>query len=220
MLMIIFYLEATKREEISRIIPLFSLSPLFILIVAHFFLREVLTIWQYIGIFLLVGGSISISLEKFDRFRITTASILMIFSALAWAFHQLITDYLVRFNDFWTVFSYARMGAFLVILPELIYYFRSIKKLFRKKGPRPFILLGLSEGFYLVGIALSIIATSIGLVTLVNGILSIQPFIVFLLSIFLSLFLPKIIKEKIDKSTLTIKFIAIFCMIVGTIFVS
>src|SRR6185436_979833 len=53
MLMIIFYLEAAKREEISRIIPLFNLSPLFILFFAYFFLKEALTVGQYTGIFAL-----------------------------------------------------------------------------------------------------------------------------------------------------------------------
>jgi len=60
-LMTVFYFKALKIGEVSRIVPLFYLSPLFILIFAGIFLGEVFTPLNYLGIFLLVFGGILIS---------------------------------------------------------------------------------------------------------------------------------------------------------------
>lgn len=45
------YYKAVKLEEISRVIPLVYLSPLFVLILAAIFLGEIFTPLKYLGIF-------------------------------------------------------------------------------------------------------------------------------------------------------------------------
>lgn len=60
-LMSIFYFKAVKIEEVSRVSPLFYLSPLFILIFAAIFLGEIFTPLKYLGISLLTVGAILIT---------------------------------------------------------------------------------------------------------------------------------------------------------------
>ena len=70
----VFYFKATKIEEISRVIPLLSLSPLFVLILATIFLGEVFKPLQYLGIFLLVIGAILLSTKIFkEEIRLSKA---------------------------------------------------------------------------------------------------------------------------------------------------
>ena len=70
----VFYFKATKIEEISRVIPLLSLSPLFVLILATIFLGEVFKPLQYLGIFLLVIGAILLSTKNFkEEIRLSKA---------------------------------------------------------------------------------------------------------------------------------------------------
>lgn len=50
------YYQALKHEEVSKVIPVYYLSPLFILLIANEFLGEQFGIYQYWGIALLIGG--------------------------------------------------------------------------------------------------------------------------------------------------------------------
>jgi drug/metabolite transporter (DMT)-like permease len=74
----------------------------------------------------------------------------------------------------------------------------------------------LSAIFYYIGMIFFFIALSIGFVSLTTAIISIQPLITFLYTTALTLFAPKIIKEKIDKSTIILKLIAILLIFIGT----
>jgi len=73
LLMSIFYFKAVKIEEISRVSPLFYLSPLFILFFAAIFLGEVFTPLKYLGIFLLVFGAILISSRNLSKISLGRA---------------------------------------------------------------------------------------------------------------------------------------------------
>jgi len=59
----LFYFKAIKIEEISRVVPLLSFSPLFVLIFDAIFLGEVFTSLQYLEIFSLVVGVFLISVK-------------------------------------------------------------------------------------------------------------------------------------------------------------
>lgn len=219
-LMTLFYFEAVKHEEISKIVPLFYLSPLFILLLARLYLGELLTIPQYLGTFLLVAGAIFLSTQKLQKITFTKAFWLMILAALCVALNQVITKYLLSFTDFWTIFAYMRVGAFFVLLPQLIAYFPDLIKLYKKKRAHPFMLMGMNEVINLGGVLTANAAASVGSITLVNALASIQPFLVLLLAIVASLFYPKILKEEIGKGTLATKFIAIAVMFVGVVLIS
>ena len=79
--------------------------------------------------------------------------------------------------------------------------------------------MSLAETLTLGGILLITIAISISYVTLVNTLSNLQPFFVFLFATMLSIFFPKFLKEKIGKSKLIVKFIAIIILFIGIILI-
>ena len=90
----LLFLKAIKQSELSLTIPLLSLSPLFSSLFSFFFLDEKLSYFQYIGIFLIIFGTLvlyskNIMLsEIFKIFKIlikNRSDRLMIIVSLIWS---------------------------------------------------------------------------------------------------------------------------------------
>lgn len=217
-LAMIFYFKAVKIEEVSRVIPLFYFTPLFILALAAIFLGETFTPIKYLGIFLLIIGAILISSRKLE-ITVGKALWFMLLASLLLAINQVITKYLLNFADFWTVFSYTRIGAVFALAPIFYINFPKLVSTVRKHGKKVVVVISMSESLNMVGVLLITIATSIGYVSLVNALSSIQPFFVLLFTITLSAFYPKILKEEIGRSTVILKSVAIVIMFAGAMLI-
>lgn len=214
-----FYFYALKIEEVSKVVPLFYLAPLFILIIAAFFLGEIFTPLKYLGIILLVFGAILISSNKLS-FNFNKAFWFMVFASIAMAINQVITKYLLGFADFWTIFGYIRIGAFVALIPSIIINIESFKNIYKKQGLKPFGFITANESLNIVGVLFLTLALATGFVTLVNALSSIEPFFVLLLTIIISIFYSRILKEEIGRSIIVRKIVAIAIMFVGVILIS
>ena len=219
-LMAIFYFKAAKIEEISRIIPLFYLAPLFILILATIFLGEVFTPIKYLGIALLIIGAVFISSKNFVKISLGKPFWFMILATLSIAGNQVITKYLLDFADFWTIFAYTRIGSVFILVPIFYFSFKDLVSTIKEHGKKTVIVMSANETLNLVGVLFITIAASVGFITLVNSLSSIQPFFVLLFTVMLSVFYPKILKEEIGKSTLLKKTIAIILMFIGALLIT
>lgn len=216
---IILYFKSVKIEEISRVIPLWYLAPLFVSILAAIFLGEIFTLEKYSGVFLLVAGAILVSSKKLTKISLGKAFWFMILASLALSVNEVITKHLLNFANFWTIFSYVRIGAFFTMIPIFYFNFKDLKAAVKEKGKKVVFVMSLSEILNLVGVLLITIAISIGYVTLATALTSIEPFFVLLFTIALSIFLPKILKEEIRKAVVLQKLIAIALMFVGVVLV-
>ncbi len=219
-LMIFFYFKAVKIGEISRIVPLFYLTPLFILILASIFLGEFFAPIKYLGILFLVFGAILISTKKFTKFSFGKAFWFMVLSSLSLAINQILTKYLLGFADFWTIFSWARIGTLIALIPIYFVCFPDLLSTMKKHGKKVIGVVSLNESLNVIGVIFITIAASFGYITLVNVLASIESLFVLIFAVFLSIFYPKIIKEDVGKSTLLLKLIAIIFMFVGAILVT
>ncbi len=219
-LMSFFYFKAVKIEEISRITPLFYLTPLFILILASIFLGEFFAPIKYLGIFLLVIGAFLISSKKITKISFGKAFWLMILSSLFLAINQVITKYLLGFADFWTIFSWTRIGTIVALIPVYFICFPDFISTVKEHGKKVIGVVSLNESLNVVGVIFITIAASVGYVTLVNALSSIQPLFVLIFAVFLSIFYPRILKEEMGKSTVLLKLVAIILMFAGAILVS
>lgn len=215
-----FYYQALKRDEVSKVIPLYYLSPVFILLMALEVLNEVLRWEQYLGMLLLVVGAILISVSVPFQFRLNKAAGYMILAAFCYALNQILTKILVRDENFWVVFAYVRVGIFVSLLPVFVWAFTSARPLFRETGARAYRIMIVNQWLNLSGVLAITVALSYGYVTLVNALASVQPFFVLILATLLSFFFPHIIKEESSRSILVIKAIAITFMMGGTVLVS
>lgn len=90
----------------------------------------------------------------------------------------------------------------------------------KRYGKKVIVTMSASEIISVLGTLFSIIATSIGFVTLVNALTSTQPFFVLLFTAFLSIFFPSILKEELSKSIISLKIIAIVLMFAGVILIT
>lgn len=219
----VFYFKALNIEEVSRIVPLFNVSPLFILVLATIFLGEVFTPGKYLGIALLIIGSVLITLRKIEskrRFHWGTSMWLMLGCLITGAIVQVITKYLLRFADYWSIFGYLRLSNAIILIPFLLITWKELVATTKKHGNRVVGFITLSEALAVAALLVFTIAISLGPVTLVNSVGALQPLFVLAITIIFSRFFPHIMKEEIDKHTVILKAVAIALMIAGMILVA
>jgi len=214
--MLVFYFRAMKIEDASTVSALFYIAPLFTAVLAFFFLAESFTPIKYAGIVLIVAGALLISLRKF---KLSNALWLMIPAILSVSVTTIIIKYLTGFADFLTIFAYLRIWSFVIMIPVLFHSFRSLVKTVKLHGLKPVAMMTFSESLTLFVTFLMTFAFSIGQVTLVNALSSVQPFFVLLFMVVLSAFFPKILKEDIGRSTVILKLVAIALMFVGAMLI-
>ncbi len=215
-----FYFHAAKIEEISRVVPWFFLSPLFVAVMASFFLGEIFGWKKYFGIALLLGGAMLISKRGKIRFRMERPYILMLLSALSMSVYLVIVKFMLQFMDYWILFAFTRLGLFLVLIPVTIRNWPKLTEAVKDSQGKILWAIGSAESIALFGSLSLVIAASTGYVTLVNALASVQPFFVLLFSIILSRFFPHIIREEIQGKTILFKAAAVAMMFAGAVLVT
>lgn len=218
-LMAVFYFKAVKIEEISRVIPLYLLSPLFVMLFAAIFLNEVLTPLKYLGVVMIVLGAILISSRNFFKISFGKAFWFIMLSVLSISIYNVLLKYLLNFADFWTIYGYSKIGTVFPLIPILYFYLPDLLSTIKQHGKKVVIVFSLNESLTEVGGLLCTIAIAIGYVTLVKALSSIQSLFVFLFTIILTIFYPKILKEEIKKSIIFVKLAAIIIMFIGVILI-
>jgi bacterial/archaeal transporter family protein len=206
-----FYVKALSVEEASRVAPLFSFAPVFILILATIFLGEKLTLARYAAFALILVGGIILSGHRLGKiFHFSHALYLIAVSTFFNAvMNILLKASLSSADSFWSVFL---MLQFSVGLSQLLLFFIP-----RPGGSsinwRPFIALIVCDGlFSTAGRYLSTFATLLGPVSLVSVFGAFQALFVLIFAIIISIKFPSFLKEALDKRTIAVKLAAICVM--------
>lgn len=215
---IFLYFKAVLIEDISKIVALWYLAPLFTALFGAIFLHEILTLQKYLGLTLLVIGAFMIELKEF-RFTQSKGLKLMIISSIFLAVNYVAVKYALHKSDFWTIFAWARVGSFAGMIPLVYIQRQKIIHALAKLPKKAAILMSVSESASIVGIVFITAAAVTGYATLVNAFSSIQPLFVFIFTIILSLFFPTILKEVFTKKTAIRRLLAIMCTVVGAMLV-
>jgi drug/metabolite transporter (DMT)-like permease len=213
-----FYSKALIMEEVTRIITLFQLIPVFVVFLSVIFLNEVLGIQKYFGIFLIVIASMLISYKKSGEKPFSSALKFMIPFGVIIAAYTISDKILLGYLDYWSLFFWNVLGTFCGVL-----FLLSLPKL-RKESAKTILAVGkkavfttfIGEGLYVIGTICSLVALSLVDASLASSLFGLQPFYVFFYTLLLSLFLPKILKEEISKSIISLKISAIALMFIGT----
>ena len=214
-----FYSKALLLEEVSRLITLFQLIPVFVTVLSAIFLNEILDLQKYLGIIIIVLASILISFRSIKgKASFSKALKYMIPFSLIIAIYSIMEKYLLNYFDFWSLFFWNIIGASMGIL--ILLSFRKPRKQFTKTlptvGAKGLFITFIGEGIYVIGTLFSLIAFSLAEASVVSALLGLQPFYLFFYTILLSMFLPKILKEELTKRVITLKLIAITLMLIGT----
>ncbi|MDM7913213.1 MAG: EamA family transporter [Methanotrichaceae archaeon] len=221
--MYVSYLRALQVEEASRVTSLIFVYPLFVFLGSALLLGEVLSLRHYLGGVLLVASALLVSYRP-SQGRSMAFSPALRHLFFFWIFAALFVieiKYLLSFINEWHIFIWSSIGTLVAVLPfladnkiraETLGFFRMNSLLLRA------ILL--EEIFDFLGRLLSIFAFALGPVALVSAVGALQPSITLIYILALSLFLPGLIEEEIDRRTLALKFIAGFLVVIGIYLVS
>jgi drug/metabolite transporter (DMT)-like permease len=213
-----FYSKALIMEEVTRIITLFQLIPVFVVFLSVIFLNEVLGMQKYFGIFLIVVASILVSYKKSGSKPFSSALKFMMPFGVIIAAYTISDKILLGHLDYWSLFFWNVLGTFcgvmlLLSLPKLR---KETGKIIIAAGKKAVFTTFIGEGLYVIGTICSLVALSLVDASLASSLFGLQPFYVFFYTLFLSIFLPRILKEEISKSIISLKISAIALVFLGT----
>lgn len=212
------YLRALQVEEVSRVTPLVFIYPLFVFAASALLLGETLNPNNYIGGLMLV---ISAFLVSYKPGKVKTPLALspavkyMFFFWVFVALYAVTAKYLLSFMDEWHLYFWTSIGNLIFSIPLLFnrVVWTETRSLFQKSRAVGAILL--EEVFDFLGRIGFLFAYALGSVALAASVNALQPLMVLIYVIFLSLFMPGILKEEIGRETLAFKFAAVVLVVIG-----
>ncbi len=215
--------KATQATSISRILPIEGgLVPVFTLVFAYVILGERLLPTQLIAFAFLVVGAVIVSLREDKTGWHAKALGNAIIAAVLFALHFVLFKYITQESNLWSGLIWTRFGFFFTSLCFLIprsvrtAVFNAPKQ--ASTGNKALYLgarvTGMLSGF------LQNAAISMGSVTIVNAMQGTQYALLLVGTIFLSKYYPQILKEKITRSILAQKILAIILICTGLVFLT
>jgi drug/metabolite transporter (DMT)-like permease len=220
LLMTLFYFSAAAREEISRVVPLMFFSPLFVAAMALLFLGEAFAPRQYFGVAALISGAVLVSSRLPLKLRSGRAFRLMLLAALSLAAYLVLLKYLLSSLDYWDAFGLTRLASSILMLPLFFLYFSELRNSLREYGIRVVGIMALDQNIALAANLLVAIAAAAGPITLVNALISTQPFFVLVFALILSRFVPQLYREETRRGTVFQKLAALALMFTGVLLIS
>src|SRR3989344_2195682 len=204
--------------------PLFQIIPIFSFILAFIILGETLTVRQIIGSILIICGSIFIAMDIGKKFALKGRVLgLMVGSSFLFALYETIFKFVAVDEGFIVSSFWEYTGLFIVG----VFFFTFVKNYRRQFigliKLRPIFMLSYntaSEILTVAGNLLTNFAILLAPVTLVLSVANLQPMFVFILGILITLFLPKIAREKISRTVIFQKIISLVIIICGSYFLN
>ncbi len=216
----VLYNKVLMKEEVSRVMALFYINPIFIVLLANLFLGESLSLAKYLGIILLVSSAILVSYKRTGskmKFSFYSIGLMLVFG-LIWASGQVLSKWSFNFTNnmsflFWSFVGGIGAGALLLTFKSLRKdFFADIKRM----GKTGWCIRGVGTSFYFIALVSFYTALSMGFVSIIGAITSIQPFLVFVYSLIFSVFLPKVMREEINRYAILMKLLAVIVIFMGS----
>jgi drug/metabolite transporter (DMT)-like permease len=219
----ILMMNALRQGEVSRVVPVVSSSPIFIALLSVPLLGEALGFQDWLGILLTVAGAIVISIQRDgsgQKTRLQKSFFLLVLASLMYAVSSIGYKYALGTISFWNMYS---VNGICVATVFLIYSARRSTFLQLKNLKQRVRALGLTVGnqcVVVVGMILSFVAVESGPVSLASAVMNIRPAFVFILAQVIGQFYPKILNERLNRSTILLKLIAVAMMTGGVVIIT
>ena len=188
-----FYVLSLRQTDASVVSPLFRLTPVFTIIFAFLFLRQILTLQQYIGITLVIIGVFIVSLSKTDfsstfssgeNYDLIVAVVYAVISVIVFSVGNILLEFAVDHTHYYTVFYWSRWGGLLPLL--LLLPFPMVRKPLVDFVLSPFenggISLTVTKFIELVGSLFYVIAVGLGPVSVVTTLAALESVFVVLIA--------------------------------------
>ncbi|MBW8855739.1 MAG: DMT family transporter, partial [Bradyrhizobium sp.] len=198
----LFYLRAIQTEEASVVAPLFQASTLCTFALGAIILHEMPRWPQLLGAGLVILGALGLSLDK--DMRLGGFKLRLVLLMLAATFVVALSTVVFKFfavrdefwsTTFWTFVGEGLFGAGILAVPK---YRRQFVTLFRKN---PGAVIGINAANELINLGGGLgvrFASLLAPVALVSAISATSTFFVFLFSVLLTLFFPKLGREDLS----------------------
>jgi len=216
---IFYYLKAIEREQVGYLIPLFSLSPIFVLPFSVFLLGDSFGLVAVVGMILIILGVVLLTTARYGfadwrNWHKYPAARYTVISAILYGAHSLFLDLSIDHFSLLQSVLWSRLGVFVgaLIIIVLVRSFNLSE--FKNKGV---FLFTISEVLYFVVIYLFALALAIGPVALVLGVLNIQPLFVFAISYLLWRFAPAVLKEEFGFKYNILALISVVIIVGGSV---
>lgn len=221
------YYKALSLEETSRIIIFFKAIPIFILVLSFLFLRETITLKQFLGFIVILTSVVGVSLKATEKKHVSsflsTGLGLILLVDVLWAVSAVLVKFAINLNSFAKIVSYESWGvglggiALYFLFPSIRMAFHKTRKSVRKVA---LIILFINESIFLLSKAITFYAYSLGPTSLVSVIGGTQVFYGILSGFLLTKISPKIFHEDIGHKTLQRKLFFAAILIIGIYLVS
>jgi drug/metabolite transporter (DMT)-like permease len=219
------YLYALEIDEASFVVPFYQTAPIFAYVLGYFVLGETITFAQGVGSFVIIVGAIALSLQfgrRGIRFKRNVVALMLAASVLS-AVNGVVFKLIAVQAGFWVSLFWGFLGqvtAGLVLLGCVPSYRRDFLGLFEQRKIGAIGLIALSRTLFSVSEGVTLYATLLAPVALVLVVNSFQPLFVFALGIVLTLLLPRVAKESLDRRKMLQKGVGIGLMVVGGYLIS
>ncbi len=212
------YLHALQDEEASWVTVLYQLIPVFGYFLGLIFLNEKLTLLQILASLLVITGAVLISLDYSQNIKIKIKPLLlMLLSSFMLAVTGLMFKIVAIDETYWgSVFwEYIGGGIFGFLLLFIPLYRQQFFAVIKRNAKAVILINVTSELVSLIGrlaVNFASLLAPLVLVMLVNGL---QPLIVFIYGVIITLFLPTLGKESLTKRIIAQKLLSIIIMFTG-----
>ncbi|MCX7779143.1 MAG: EamA family transporter [Patescibacteria group bacterium] len=223
-LSLIFFFEALRINEASRIVPLVgSFLPIFSLLLSFIFLEEKLTTFSLIACFFLILGSFLMSLRfNAGKNYFIQGWVFIILASFLSALSFVLSKIIYLRLPFLSGFIWIRLGSFVfslsLLLPKKI---RSIIcQSLKTTQPKTSLLFLINQGVAVLYFVLLNVAISLNSVSLVNALQGIQYVFIFFFALIISKKFPHLFQEELEKKVIFQKIIAIILIFIGLSFLA
>jgi drug/metabolite transporter (DMT)-like permease len=212
------YFKALMVEEVSRVIPLLQLTPVFVLILSSLVLREALRPQDYVAFGLLVLGGTLFAIRLTKGIRISLAFYLMILASFLLALYSVALKYLFSIQDFYTIFIWVQIAGFITFFQLIPFkpFRNSLIKTYKVTNRKIGIILVAEQAVAYVSVYAYNYAIAHGPLTLISSVGATQPLFVLLFAIILSYRFPRVLREELTKMDVALKVLGLIAIFAGT----
>ena len=212
---LVWFYRAIQLFETSRVVPAISgILPIFSFLLIYIFSLggESLSSSGFAAFFMIILGSVLITYKKIN---FTFKSLLFSsITAFLFALYFVLTKYVFLEQTFWNGLIWIRMGAIaaaffmLIFVKEVKEEIVSRRKIIPQKAPLLLLNQFLGAGGNLA-LIWAIFLAPLAYISIVNALQGIQHVFLLIMTVFLSLKFPQILKEEISRKVVFQKIIAI-----------
>lgn len=216
-----FMYSAIERSEVLRVATVMgALLPIFVFILTWiFFGPQVFAKADLLAFLLLLSGCIIISATK--NFAKTNGYIkITIIASLMFSFDYIFAKIVYLSLPFLTALFWMKICVFIFVLFLLLSKnnrkeILNKKKIINQRTDSLFVLTQGAGGIANILQAFAIFLAPVAFLPMINSLRGVQFVFLFLMTLFITAFFPKILKEKISKKIIIQKIVSIILIIVG-----